>query len=209
MTIGLDISTDFATIVDGLAVVSINGTDVNSVLRRAVTTKEAAQSSGKYLTSDTVFHVDINEHAARPAIGGQIVDQDGDTYTILEVAKQTLANRWRCICRKLSIEGGLTVTIQKATFVKSDTGAEEPTWANVAVDVSAKITIESETTDDAHDARNLTQTATVYFATPQTLTPQHRIVSGATILKVIEWQGFDDIKALFRCKCEVSPWPES
>jgi hypothetical protein len=209
MTLSTDIAADFGLVTDFLAPVTVDGASVNNALRRAVTTSEAARSGGKYLSSDTVFHLDIAELPSRPAIGGQIVDQDGDTYTILEVAKQTLANRWRCIARSLYLDPAQTVTIQQATFSKSTTGAQEPTWTDVATNVPAKVVIESETVDDTHDGRSLKQTATVYFATPQTLTPQYRIVSGSTILKVIEWQGFDDLKALFRCKCEVSPWPES
>lgn len=205
MTPTLDISTDFATVTDGLASATVDGTAVTAVLRRAVSTNEAAKSNGKYLSSDTVFHVDVAEKASRPAVGGLIVDADGN-WTILEVAKQSLSNRWRCVCRQLYLDPSFTVTIQKATYAKGASGALEPTWSDEATGVAAKIVIDSEERDLHQENWRTLRNAIVYFAASYPLTPQHRIIGpNDETLRVLSWEGFDEIKQLFAAKCELYP----
>lgn len=208
MTLELDLATDFASITDWLKPVVIDGTDVNACLRRAVGVREAAASGGKYTTSDVAFHLDSAECSA-PAIGGTIVDEDG-SWTIISVDWQTFVKRWRCVSRQLAIVGGLTVTIQQATYTKSTTGAEEPTWANVSTGVSAKVHYESAEVETAHGNRVSISSVKVYFASPQTLGPNYRILaSDGAILKVISWDGFNEIDQFFTATCEVSKWPQS
>ena len=208
MTLELDLATDFATITDNLKPVVIDGTDVNACLRRAVGVREAAASGGKYTTSDTTFHLDSAECSA-PAIGGTITDEDG-VWTILSVDWQTFVKRWRCVSRQLSITGGLTVTIQQATYAKSATGAEEPTWANVSTGVSARVHYESADVETAHGNRVSMSSMKVYFAAAQTLGPGYRILaSDGAILKVMSWNGFDEIDQFFTATCEVSKWPQA
>jgi len=210
-----DIQDDFAAIVDGLTAVTIvsrdaTETEVEHCLRRAVNHREAAASDGKYTTDDVVFHFPTEE-AERPELGAVIRDEDGD-WTVLEVAKQTLNHRYRCVCRNLVIVAGLDtlVTIQAATFAKGPTGALEPTWSNVATDVLAKIQIESAERDVQHNAKDTPQKATVYFASQQVLTTNNRIVGpDDTIYKVVSWSDADRIDRLFAVQCEVSKWPQS
>lgn len=210
MNLALDIADDFQAIVDGLAQVSVDWKTVPTCLRRAITTKEAGRSDGKYLTSDTVFHLDIAEHPARPAIGGQIVESDGEIWTILEVAKQTLSNRWRCICRQLYIDPSFTVTLLKAVYEKGITGAQEPTWQTIAENVVAKIQIDRESVEVEHEYRTSVKTASVYFAQPQPLSANHRIAGpNGEVLKVIAWEGLDDVTRLFEARCEISQWPQA
>jgi hypothetical protein len=208
MTLELDLSDDFALITDWLKPVVIDSVNVNACLRRAVGVREAAASGGKYTTSDTAFHLDSAECSA-PAIGGTITDEDGD-WTIISVDWQTFVKRWRCVSRQLAITGGLTVTIQQATYSKGATGAEEPTWANMSTGVSAKVHYESAEVETTHGNRVSMSTAKVYFASPQTLGAGYRILAsdGAT-LKVMSWDGFDEIEQFFTATCEVSKWPQS
>lgn len=209
MSFNVDIAGDFGDVVDWLNPATVDGTEVDHCLRRAIDTKEAAASGGKYLASDVAFHVDIAERATRPAIGGSIVDDDG-TWTILSVAKQTLANRWRCVCRLLWIDPTLTVTIQKATFAKGITGANEPTWTTLASGVVAKIHIEEREVESTRANRTTRTRANVYFAAPQAITVACRVVaSDGAIYKILSWDGFDDIENLFRATAEVSKWPEA
>lgn len=203
------IADDFSSIVDDLRNVMVGGVNYRKCLRRSVSTKEADASAGKYLTSDTVFHLDASEHDTRPTIGGAITDFEGD-WIILSVERQTLLNRWRCVSRMLWIDPTLTVTIQKATYTKGDTGAIEPTWTTVLEDVVAKVQIESGSVETENANRTTEQQATVYFSAPQYLGPAYRIIApDSTVLKVLSWEGFSTIDQLFSAKCEVSKWPQA
>jgi hypothetical protein len=208
VSLDLDLSTDFASITDGLARVIVDGIDVDACLRRAVSVREAAASGGKYLSSDVAFHLDAQEIPA-PAVGGKITDVDGE-WTILGIDWQTLVRRWRCVARKLSIAGGVLVTIQRATYVKGATGAEEPTWVNAATNVLARIQLGVAEMEVVNTNRTSVTSATVFFAAEQTLGPSYRILGPlGQILKVLSWNGFDEINQLFTATCEVSKWPRS
>lgn len=219
MTELLDISDDFAIVTDGLSTVQVGTKTVNNSLRRQIDVREAEKSGGKYLTSDVAFHLDAGQHSNRPVIGKAIVDSDG-TWTILGVSKQTLGNRWRCVCRMLSLEasgvGSLErVNIQVANYSKSQTGAQEPSWSISVPDVPARVQIDSESMEVEHELRSTRKMATVWFASERELTANHRLAviedssRDGMILKVLEWGGFDSINQLFFAKCEVSRWPQS
>jgi hypothetical protein len=208
VSLSLDLSTDFAAITDGLARVIVDGIDVDACLRRAVSVREAAASGGKYLSSDVAFHLDAQEVPA-PAVGGKITDVDGE-WTILGIDWQTLVRRWRCVARKLSITGGVLVTIQRATYSKGATGAEEPTWVDTAANVLARVQMGVAEMEVVNTNRTSVTSATVFFATEQTLGPSYRILGpSGQILKVLSWNGFDEINQLFAATCEVSKWPRS
>jgi len=208
VTLELDLAGDFAAVTDNLKTVIVDGIDVDACLRRAVSVREAAASGGKYLTSDTSFHLDAAECPA-PAIGGVITDVDGP-WTIISVDWQSLVNRWRCVSRKLSIDSGSLVTIQRATYTKSVTGAEEPTFTVVASNVPAKIQYLSAEVETGNTNRTTRVDARVYFATVQTLGPSYRIIGPAgEVLKVLSWEGFNETEVLFSAACEVSKWPRA
>ena len=209
MSLNIDIASDFAEIVDWINPVTVDGVDVDTALRRAIDTKEAAASDGKYLTSDVAFHLDVADHASRPEIGKAIVDGDG-TWTILSVAKQTLANRWRCVCRQLTIDPAVLVSIQRATYEKGTTGAIEPSWTTIAIDVVAKVQRLTQSMDVAYGNRTGVTDAVVYFAEEYELQPADRIIGPDNeVLKVLSWDGFDRIDMLFKASCEISQWPQS
>lgn len=211
MSLSLSIAGDFASITDNLKTVTIAGSSVSNCLRRAVTTKEASASGGKHTVSDTVFHVDQAAYTSQPEIGGTITDVDGD-WTILSVQWQTFVRRWRCVCRQLAIADipANRVTIQQASYTKSSTGAEEPTWADVASDVLAMIVLDKSTVDVTHSNRVVGTAAKVMFTASQSLTSASRIVSSTgAVLKVLAWEGFSTIDQYFTASCEVSKWPQS
>ena len=198
MSFNLDIADDFTSITDWLKTIAVNGTNVPKSLRRAISTKEAAASGGKYLSSDVAFHLDQSIHPARPAIGATITDTDGD-WTVLEVGNQTLGNRWRCVSRQLWIDPALTVTITAPTTTKGTTGAIERTWATLAENVVAKIEIDRETVEAGSGNRASFKFVTIYFASPQTLHTGYRIeASDGSTYEVSAWEGFSQVDALFR-----------
>ena len=212
MNIEDSIADDFASVVDWLKPVTVDGTDVDACLRRAVSTREAAASGGRLLTSDVAFHLDATEYEDRPAIGAAIVDADG-SWTVLEVQWHTLAKRWRCLSRQLYIdpnEPTNRVTIQRPTYAKGTSGAIEPTFATLASNVLARVQLIETEVDRSYGNRTATTSAKVYFAAAQSLAPADRILrSDGLTLKVMSWNGFDSLDQFFTATCEVSKWPQA
>lgn len=203
-----DPSNDFANIVDGLSAVTVGGLNVPSTLRRQIDIREVEKSGGKYLSNDSVFHFPLTEHATQPDLGTIIADNDGN-WRIVSVAKQTLNTRWRCVSRLLTIDPTSIVTIQVASYAIGTTGAMEPTWSDVG-QVNGQVHYKSATVEHANDARHSVREAEVYFADAQTLTANNQIVvSDGTVLKLKEWNGFDELMQLYTAKCEVVKWPHS
>lgn len=219
MTTTFDPAADFLSVTDGLAAVLLRDRALNeygefdtiTALRRAITQREADKSNGKYTTADVVFHLAISQVAVQPELGSWIVDDDGD-WRVLEVAKQTLNARWRCICRNLAITAELDqrVVIQVCTYEKGDSGALEPHWENVAENVLAKVQLIEGERETEHNAKQTKRRATVFFASQFLLTTNHRILGAdGGIYRVLKWSNPDRIDALFEVETEVTRWPLS
>lgn len=212
----LDIADDFVQVADGLSAVVLRARDsttlaVEHSLRRAISHREAAASDGKYTTSDVTFHLPVSEVADRPELGSYIEDADGD-WRILEVAKETLSNRWRCVCRNLGITAGLDtlLTLEVSAYDKGTGGAQEPTWSVEETDLRGKVQLESADRAVEHNRKHLPRNASIYLAVQVLVSTNHRFVGpDNTIYKVISWESPDRIDALFKVNCEVTEWPLS
>lgn len=131
-----DPSDDFASVTDALEAVIVRragssaAMEVAHALRRAVRTREAERSEGRYTAHDVVWHLPAAEVSEPPRPGDVIVDADAEHWTVLEVAQVTLQSRWRCVARNLAVFHGLDdhIDLERAEFAKGEGGAEEPAW---------------------------------------------------------------------------------
>lgn len=155
-----DPSQDFA-VIDGTEPVTLlrrgrtsgdEGTVIAHALRRAMTAAEAAianrgdvhkqvASGGAQIAADLTWHLPVVELPESPRLGDVILDGDRQRWTILELKRATLGARWRCTARNVAIASGLddTITVLKATYVKSPCGAAEPMWRTWKTGVRARI----------------------------------------------------------------------
>src|ERR1700722_9293913 len=112
MVTGFDPQSDFAQVTDALEPVTLRRADgsgsiaLASALRRAITTREAAASDGKYTTSDVHWHLAAAELPVPPRLGDQIIDATGEAWTILETQLATCGSRWKGTARNLTFAGG-------------------------------------------------------------------------------------------------------
>lgn len=166
MSVGFDPSTDFETITDGLEAVTLDrrnssNTAVTNALRRNVSTTEIAASNGKLQSGDTRWHLPAAEVTTSPRLGDRIKDGSSDYWTILEVRKDTLSNRWRCVSRNLRIVYALedTVTIEVAAVAKGTAGAAERTWSVWRTGVRCRI---QEVAADHADGAGAKRTQAAY-----------------------------------------------
>ena len=126
MTTAFDPQGDFEQIADQLEAVTLRRADgsafatIGAALRRAVTTREAAASDGRYTASDVRWHLPAAELAAPPIWEIGSSTPAAGCWTILETRLQTCGSRWECVTRNLALAGGLTsfVTILREVAVE-------------------------------------------------------------------------------------------
>jgi hypothetical protein len=150
MTIPFNPQHDFAQVVDGTESVTLlrrgstpgeGGTVIAHALRRAISTGETTfgnrsevrkhvDSDAQVRAADAAWHLPAEELPSAPQLGDAILDAAGCRWTILEVHEATRGSRWKCYTRELAVAHGLddTITILKAEYEKSESGAAEPTW---------------------------------------------------------------------------------
>jgi hypothetical protein len=176
---------DFEQVVDGKQPITLHrpggggSLSIEAALRRAVTTREADASEGKYSTSDVVWLLPASGDNPQPQVGDRIVEAEGSWWTILASTRDVAGARWRCHARRLDIENGPAelVTIQRATWTKGTSGALAPTWNDLYAGVPARIQPTSAAQSDDRQRRMLKVTHEVYLAEPVELAQSDRIVS--------------------------------
>jgi len=211
---------DFENIVDGLkpiTLVPVGGANVPNItsLRRAVTHKEAAASNGRYTTSDTVFHVSTVDYGQRLPLGSRIIEADGERWTVLEHAYQTLLARWRYVVRRLDTgfdaDKPSTVFREVATYAKSLTGALEPTWVRDDAPTNVRFEPIEDTRQVENDIAHFPAKFVGYFETEIEITVKIRFVDTTKniIYKPVKAMAREKLGELFAVECEVTRWPLS
>jgi len=206
MAAGLDPQSDFAQVTDGLEPATLRRVDgsgaiaITSALRRAVTTREAAASDGKYTTSDVHWHLAAAELPAPPRLGDQIIDASSESWTILETQLATCGSRWNCTARNLALAGGLNtyVTILREVATKGPSGAVEPTFVPYASGVQARIQELSATRNEQHGRQSGIVKAKIYLAQQVLVDNGNRIqAADGTLYEVTGYERPDSIASLF------------
>jgi len=217
MSFALDIASDFADVVDGLSAVGLKNragvqSSLSNVLRRAIRTREAAASNGRYLASDVTFHVPITEQSRQVRPGWQIVDADG-AWTVLEIGGETLSNRHRFVCRNVALVYDLTqrINLQTASWAKNADGVLEATWATTQSDVPCRWNYVSGDNDTEHELRHQPRQAVLFLETAQLLSESNRFIVNdpSLTLNIVSWTDAEAIGKLMQVNCEVVPWPLS
>jgi hypothetical protein len=210
----LDVTGDFDTFDYREAITLLQpdtaGVDVSVAiqyaLRRNIPTREAAASGGRYRASDTRFHFETED--GTPRVADRIIDADGTTFTILEARYDTLASRWRCIARDLTVAYNLDtlVSVDEGVTSKGDSGEQIRTWRQIARP-QASITEQTmsqqgETEKGVHAER----TFEIILLTDTDLSPNHRItdLNGKTY-QIVSTSQKDNISALQSAICRR--WP--
>lgn len=215
MTVTFSPAADFADITDGLEAVTLSqrgstDTAVTNALKRAITTREAAASQGRYTAADVRWHIPIEECVVTPAMGDVIIDGDSVRWTVLEVQKATLESRWACVCRDVAIVAGLddTIIVDVATYTKGDGGAEEATWRVFQSGVRARIQPDRVEVRIENDARIASKRYLIYADAALDLDQTYRIKDREgntyTILSITNAERVGEVMTI---EAEVSPWP--
>jgi hypothetical protein len=223
MSVDFDPAGDFADVTDGLETVTLrrrgsgDATVVTHALRRAASTREATlhnrfntrketPSSGRYTASEVSWHLPNGQLSAAPRLGDAIIDAEGRRWTILHVQLTTLRTRWQCAACNLAVVYGLddTITILKATYVKGEGGAAEPTWRPWKTGVRARIQPSTADVGTEHQARKTTCRCQIFVEEDLALDHHHRIQGpDGTLYQVRATLGADRIGELQAIDAEV------
>ena len=224
MAVNFDPDDDFADVVDGLETVTLRRrgsstqTVVTHTLRRAVDTREARvrnlyntwkspASSGRHAASDVTWHLPSEQLSDAPRLGDLIIDGDGQRWTILDVQLATLRTRWQCITRDLAVVYGLddTVIILKATYVKGDGGAAEPSWHPWKTGIRARVQPAEVAVGTEHQARRTTRRVQIFVEEDVALDHTHRIQGpDGTVYKIHGSTGTQRIDQVQTVDAEVT-----
>jgi hypothetical protein len=206
MADGFNPQSDFAQVADALEPATLRRADgsgstgLTSALRRAMTTREAAASDGKYTTSDVHWHLAAAELPVSPRLGDQILDADGENWTILETQQATCGSRWKCTTRNLALAGGLNtyITILREVAAKGPSGAVEPTFVPYVSGVRARIQELSAIRGEQHGRQSGTVKAKIYMAQQILVDNGNRIqAADGTLYEVTGYELPDSIASLF------------
>ena len=101
-----------------------------AAVRRALARPEAEASAGRYLADDVVFHLPASDDVPEPDVGATLTEADGTMWTILELRRETLHTRLRCLCRRRRIIAELTelATFYRAVWEKTASGVPVAQW---------------------------------------------------------------------------------
>ena len=200
-----DPSDDFADVTDGLQSVTVRrpgssqSTEVTHALCRAIRTREAEESDGRYTASDVAWHLPASELADPPRPGDVITDASSQRWNVLDVQRTTLQNRWRCVSRNLAVVHGLDqyVDVQKATYSKGAGGADEPAWHTWRTGLAARIQPAGANVTNQHERRLTAADFTVFVAEDVPLDHTHRIIGpDGTVYRVLGYRKNERVDAL-------------
>ena len=99
---------DFEQIIDGLETIHLlrDGSSFPHATlrarRRPVSRREAQMSGGAYTASDSVWEIRVFDAHTPPKLGEKILDQDGNTWQIVDLIHTVMETRCKCICRLTS-----------------------------------------------------------------------------------------------------------
>lgn len=132
----LDVETDLQCF-DGLETVTVRlprvaePITVAGALRRAVLLDEARPGGGKVQRRQVRWHLPAAQLPALPEPGALVIDAEGQGWTVLASAQETLAARIRCLAQALTVVAGLEqwVDVERAAWVQTASGAPEAQWS--------------------------------------------------------------------------------
>lgn len=190
-------------LVDGLVRVTLRRTagdelPIEGALQRSITRHEAAVSGGRYTQADVAWHLDRRALDEPPEIGAALIDPSGREWTVLVVQEQTLASRWRCICRQLEVPAALTaqITIEHAVWTQDAAGAPRVTWQVAAAGVPAHVQPITARETIAHRQRDQQATHRVYLGQAVAVRAGDRLRQPDALYRVVQVSQTHRIDAL-------------
>lgn len=217
MALDFDPRGDFQAVADGQRAVTLRdrsglSRSLEHVLRREISKREMAASSGRYKRGDTRFHLSTTEIATEPELGATIIDDEGTEFVIIEVDRETLSDRWKCYARNLAVAESLNtlIAILRATDdpTRTTAGALRPMWVTEATGVRASIQPMEAVRSVEHDQTVMPERARCVFLYARDIDATRRLQQAdGTTWKIERVDNKDRIDALWEAEIIRTPWP--
>ena len=211
MTVSFNPIDDMA-IMDGLETVTVQSHDgtftdtADNSIHRRISNSEAEASNGRFIRDDVVFHVPKQELNFTPYAGCRLTDASGIVWSILSAHVETIGTRWRLACRHHDIlnEAATLVTIQRATWSKSEGGAQQQTWGTLASNQRCWIQRLSARVGSEDGQRESKASYRAHFESQTIVGAGNRIVSSdGTKYRVVGDSNSDRIDQLYSVDLEL------
>jgi hypothetical protein len=205
MSVELDVSDDFATILDGFEQIVVKRRDsaetilVPKAWRFSSQTEEAIVGVADVARGDVVWQFGWDESVDKPRIGDSIIDAANRCGTILSVAVLGAKTRLRCLARNLHLVHELNdwIEIQQAIWEDSGSGPEIVGWTTLRSVVPARIQLERTIVDNQSTPPTSTATFRVVLGEQIALDHNQRIVgSDGSVYQVTEYADAERIDTL-------------
>lgn len=169
-----------------------------TALRLPVTSREAAQSEGRYTTRDLVWLVPGQLLTRTPKESDRIVDDDSVPWVVIDYSHSPLDNTYRLTCKNLRIAADLNdlVDLYRPAFTADAAGSLVPSYAVVTSDLVCRI---QELTGQVVEERGKFTTErryVIYFEDRITVQAEDQIRDGSTIYQVVDYADPDSINGL-------------
>lgn len=185
---------------------------VANAIRYPITLKEMQASYGVYVSGDVVWTLGERELAGiSPKPRDVLLDDAGDSWTILDAAHAMLGRFWRVNTRNLAIANQLydTVDLQHPTITQTAAGNRSVAWTTVATGVHCRV---QPRQTEAFDERGVRSSRTVYdvfFASNVSVTAADgnfgRLVWGSVNLQIVTYKDAERIDSLPVAECHKVP----
>ncbi|QDT01265.1 hypothetical protein [Adhaeretor mobilis] len=182
--IDLDLTDDFATVVDFLEPLTLARNDspsttaIAAARRYTFTTTEAAPSAGAATAADALWRFVFPAGDAKPTLGDVLVDGLGHRWTILASKQLEAVGLWECETRELRIAYGLSdrVDVERAVWVDNEGELEIESWTYIATAVPVRIQPVETLVDRTATPPTSTTRLEILFGGAIELEPEDRLV---------------------------------
>lgn len=210
MNRALDTTEDFAMITDHLQTITLTrpGSSFSMVLDALRTSSYARTERsklGRHEQHDAIWHFPVTTLDMPPDLGDQILDTDGNRWTVLSFRRSIDDARWRLITRDMVTAHRLRdfVDIDQATFERDERGNEIPVWHPWRTGLPARLELESVEFRREKEPIRTTQQMVIHLSETLRLDQTHRVrhPDGRTF-QILRCQQNPELGATFQIEVE-------
>jgi head-tail adaptor len=176
--------------------------------RHAISRKELAASDGVYTPDDVVLRIPRPMLAVKPKPRDRWTDEEGETFTVLEVGRIVGVQRYRLVCRNLILAHELDdlITIQRASISYDAAGVKIKTWGPLVTNLECRVQPVSSSIVDERGVRGFKVSHEIIISQEVSITNEDRILlKSGQYLEVRGYQQSERIDELPRILAEAVP----
>ena len=183
---------------------------IDSALRGQLTTKEIAASNGAYTSLDRVWLIPATLMVAIAKPGDKVIDQDGSTWTALQVDLIALQTIYKLTTRNpviaydlrdlISVETPADLSAQDATGAKA-----AKLWKTKYANIAARVQPQDSTVVDQRGIRGMLTRYNCYVEQAVAVTNEDRVTFAGRYYEIVAIHNAERLEDLTMLELEVRP----